>query len=100
MSLDRRQLLLFAAAAGLAGAAPALAAPAGPAPGDAGLNGYFDNLSNEILDNSPEVATYLGLDTGEHAARKSRFSDASWAHVEQDRVWCRENLAKLAKFPE
>ncbi|MGH6966331.1 MAG: DUF885 domain-containing protein, partial [Phenylobacterium sp.] len=100
MSLDRRQLLLSAAAAGLAGTAPATGALAAPAPGDAALNSYFDGLSNEILDNGPEMATYLGLDAGAHAARKSRLSDVSWAHVEHDRVWCRENLAKLAKFPD
>jgi uncharacterized protein (DUF885 family) len=100
MSLDRRQLLLSAAAAGLAGTVPASDALAAPSPGDAALNSYFDGLSNEILDKSPETATYLGLDTGAHAARKSRLSDVSWAHVENDRVWCRENLAKLAKFPD
>jgi uncharacterized protein (DUF885 family) len=96
MSLDRRQLLVTAAAAGLAGIAPqALAAPAA---GDAPLNKYFDDLSQQILDQGPEAATYLGLDTGDHADRKSRLSDTSWAHVEHDRVWCREQLAKLAGF--
>ena len=99
MSLDRRQLLLSAAAAGLAGTAPA-SALAAPAAGDAALNAYFDALSKEILDNAPEQATYLGLDTGADAGRKSRLSDNSWAHVEHDRVWCREQLAKLATFPD
>ncbi|MDB5423158.1 MAG: hypothetical protein JWQ29_574, partial [Phenylobacterium sp.] len=98
MSPDRRQLLVTAAAAGLAGTAPqAFAAPAG---GDAALNRYFDALSQTILDRSPEQATYLGLDGGAHADRKSRLADASWAHVEHDRVWCREQLAKLAAFPD
>jgi uncharacterized protein (DUF885 family) len=99
MSLDRRQLLLFAAAAGLAGTAPA-SALAAPAAGDAALNAYFDALSKQILDEAPEQATYLGLDTGADAGRKSRLSDSSWAHVEHDRVWCREQLAKLATFPD
>jgi len=99
MSLDRRQLLVTAAAAGLAATAPGQALAA-PAAGDAALNRYFDGLSQQILDNGPEQATYLGLDTGAHAERKSRLSDASWTHVEHDRVWCREQLAKLADFPD
>jgi uncharacterized protein (DUF885 family) len=99
MSLDRRQLLLSATAAGVAGVLPAQAFAA-PAAGDAGLNNYFDGLSKQILDNQPEVATYLGLDTGADAGRKSRLSDAAWARVEHDRVWCREQLARLASFPD
>jgi uncharacterized protein (DUF885 family) len=100
MSLDRRSLLLAAAAAGLA-ARSATAAPkvAGP-PGDAAINRYFDGLSEQILAASPETATSYGLDTGARAALKSRLSDASMAHVAHDRVWCRENLAKLAGFAD
>ncbi len=99
MSLDRRQLLLSATAAGVAAGLPGQSLAA-PAAGDAALNRYFDGLSQDMLDRQPEFATYLGLDTGAHAARKSRLSDASWAHVEHDRVWCREQLAKLAAFPD
>ena len=98
MSLDRRQLLFTAAAAGAVGAPGQ--APAAPAAGDAGLNRYFDGLSQQLLDTGPELATYLGLDSGAHAERKSRLTDASWAHIEHDRVWCREQLARLAKFPD
>jgi uncharacterized protein (DUF885 family) len=100
MSLDRRSLLLTAAAAGLAARA-ATAAPkvAGP-PGDAAIDRYFDGLSNEILTKSPETATSLGLDTGARAALKSRLSDASAAHIAEDRVWCRANLARLETFPD
>src|SRR5258708_19675795 len=100
MSLDRRSLLVTAAAAGLV-ARSATAAPkvAGP-PGDAAINRYFDGLSNEILTKNPETATSLGLDSGARAALKSKLSDASAAHVAEDRVWCRANLAKLATFPD
>ena len=80
MSLDRRQLLLSATAAGVAAGLPGQALAA-PAVGDAALNRYFDGLSQEMLNNSPETATYLGLDTGADAGRKSRLSDSSWAHV-------------------
>jgi uncharacterized protein (DUF885 family) len=102
MNLDRRNLIVTAAAAaGLAAAAqPKGAMAAAAAPGDAALNRYFDGLCEEILANSPENATSLGLDTGKRAALKSRLSDASWAHVEADRTWCRDQLAKIAKFPD
>ena len=99
MSLDRRQVLLSATAAGAVGVLPGQALAA-PVAADAGLNRHFDGLSQQILDDGPEQATSLGLDKGAHAERKSRLADASWAYVEHDRVWCREQLAKLARFPD
>src|ERR1700756_3651544 len=104
MSLDRRHLLAAAAATGFIAAAPktkGLAQPAaGAAPGDAALNRYFDAVSEHILETGPEGATGLGLDTGKRAALKSRLSDASMAHITEDRAWCRANLTKLATFPD
>jgi uncharacterized protein (DUF885 family) len=113
MSLDRRHLLTAAAAAGLTAAAPKTkgAGPAAAQPGaqagaqaggsgDAALNSYFAEVSEHILAASPEGATGLGLDTGKRAALKSRLSDASMAHIAQDRAWCRAGLAKLAAFPD
>jgi uncharacterized protein (DUF885 family) len=110
MSLDRRHLLTAAAAAGLVAAAPktkdaghaaaAAGAPQKAAMGDAALNSYFAAVSEHILAASPETATGLGLDTGKRAALKSRLSDASMAHITEDRAWCRAGLAKLATFPD
>jgi uncharacterized protein (DUF885 family) len=106
MSLDRRHLLAAAAAAatGFIAAAPktkGLTQPAtGAAPGDAALNRYFDAVSEHILTTGPEGATGLGLDTGKRAALKSQLSDASMAHIAEDRAWCRAGLAKLATFPD
>nr|MEA2798672.1 hypothetical protein [Phenylobacterium sp.] len=100
MSLIRRDLLLTAAAAGLMGAAPKPKGLHAAAAGDVAINRYFDGLSNEILTKNPETATSLGLDTGARAALKSRLSDASVAHIAEDRVWCRANLAKLETFPD
>jgi len=103
MSLDRRQLLAAAAASGLVAAAPkprGAAPPAHAAPGDAALNRYFDTVSEHILTTSPEGATSLGLDTGKRAALKSKLSDASMAHIAEDRAWCRAGLAKLETFPD
>jgi len=100
MNLDRRSLLVTAAAAGLAGAArSAGAAPASP-PGDAPINRYFDTVSEHILSNSPDLATAYGLDTGARSALHARLSDASMAHVTEDRAWCRAGLAKLETFPD
>src|ERR1700761_1441694 len=105
MTIDRRHLLAAGAAAGFAAAsdpvsaaAPSPAAKAGP--GDAALNSYFGVVSEHLLATSPETATSYGLDTGKHAALKSKLSDASMAHITEDRVWCRAQLAKLAGFPD
>ena len=98
MSLDRRQILLSAAAAGLAGTIP-VSARGAPAAGDAALNSYFDGLSNALLDKAPEQATYLGLDAGGRAARKSRLADASMAQVQHDRVWCASGPGQAGGLP-
>jgi uncharacterized protein (DUF885 family) len=111
MPLARRDLLLTAAAAGLMGAAPkpkahahahAAAAPGGPGPGpgDAALNTYFNQLSEETLQKSPEIATFLGLDKDARAGLKSQLSNASWSAMEGDRSFSRTNLARLASFPD
>ena len=103
MNLDRRSLLVTAAAAGLAGAArtagAAPVAPAAPA-GDAAINRYFGTVSEHILSTSPELATAYGLDTGARSGLHARLNDASMAHVTADRAWCRAGLAKLETFPD
>ena len=80
MAVDRRQLLFGAAAAGAAVAAPGLtwAAPAGPV-ANAKLAGLLDTFVQEMLTDSPETATSLGLDNGPNAGLKSRLSGASAA---------------------
>ena len=100
MSLDRRSLLITAAAAGLISARPAGAAKSSGAaaalpaprveipPGDAAINRYFDGVAEHILTTTPEQATSLGLDTGARTALKSQLSDASMAHITEDRAWC------------
>jgi uncharacterized protein (DUF885 family) len=110
MTLARRDLLLTAAAAGLIGAAPKPhkaaphAAPATPprpaAPGDAALDRYFADLSEQLLIAQPEQATSLGLDTGRRAGLKSQLTDRSWSAVMADRSFCRDNLARLQAFPD
>ncbi|HWA64093.1 MAG TPA: DUF885 family protein [Caulobacteraceae bacterium] len=79
MTSNRRQLLLSAAAAGMALSAPlrVLAqAAAGPV-ADPKLASLLDAFVEEILTESPETATALGLDKGPRAGLKSRLSDSS-----------------------
>ena len=99
MSLDRRQILLSAGAAGLAAAAPRLAFAAGAA-GDAALNARLDKLADTILDSSPEFATALGLDKGAKAGLKSQTSDSSWAAVKAVNQLCRDELKVLNAIPD
>lgn len=93
MALSRRNLLAASAAMGLAqspfGGALAAAQPAGP------LNSLFDALVDALLQDSPESATFLGLDKGARAGLKSRLSDQSWGHVANDHKVCAAWLGKL-----
>jgi uncharacterized protein (DUF885 family) len=71
--MDRRQ---FVAASGAAAAFSLL--PAGvlaqTGSGDAALNALFDKIFMEALQNSPELASSLGLDKGPNAALKAQLS--------------------------
>jgi uncharacterized protein (DUF885 family) len=106
MNLDRRSLLVTAAATGVAAAAKSADAAPKPAgapkasPGDAAINRYFDTVCEHILSSAPELATAYGLDTGARSALHARLSDASMAHVTEDRAFCRAGLAKLESFPD
>jgi uncharacterized protein (DUF885 family) len=101
MSLDRRNLLLSAGAAGLAAGAPGLArAAAGAADGDAALGHRFDAITDQMLIDGPEGATALGLDKGPRAGLKARLSDRSLAAVKRDTLFCSDNLIKLNAIPD
>jgi len=97
MTLSRRDLL--AGSAGLALSASftgnAFAAP----PSDAALDTLFNALSEAMLKDNPEGATFLGLDKGARANLKSRLSDQSWAHVADDPKNCAAWLGKLNAIP-
>ena len=67
---------------------------------DAKLTGLFDDLSEALLTDVPEGATFLGLDKGKRAALKSRLSDQSWAHVSRDHSICADWLGKLGAIPD
>ena len=75
--LDRRQFLLSSAAAT---GALALSGCAGLAPrirDRGGARALYDSIFEGMLRAAPEMASGLGLDTGERAYLKSRLADAS-----------------------
>src|SRR5918993_90798 len=77
-SLSRRTFLLSSVASGLT--ACTLESPLGhPATSDTATRGrqLYARIFEEMLVATPEMATNLGLDTGERAALKGRLSDAS-----------------------
>ena len=74
--MDRRSFLATGATAALLplAEAPALATLASKAgSGDTRLNGAFDQIFQERVQNSPTLASSLGLDKGPNAALKSKF---------------------------
>lgn len=74
MHSTRRDFMLTTAALSAAGFAwPALAAI------DPKLNTVLDAITDDILKDSPEGLTYLGLDTGPYAWARSRLGDRSAA---------------------
>jgi uncharacterized protein (DUF885 family) len=94
MNLSRRHLLASAAALG-AGASCFGGTAFGAAPSDVALSTLFSALSDAMLKDSPETATFLGLDKGARAGLKSQLSDQSWAHVAKDHEVCAAWLGKL-----
>jgi uncharacterized protein (DUF885 family) len=87
----RRSFLATTAAGALAVAHPALAQPAGE---DAKLRAQLDGMFETLVDDSPRMATSLGLDKGPRAALKSRLDDNSFAakarRLERSRRWVAE----------
>lgn len=74
--IDRRSFLVTTAGVALASAVPALA----QAPGEDGkLHALMDRMFQEIVDESPERATSLGLDKGARAGLKAKLDDNSAA---------------------
>jgi uncharacterized protein (DUF885 family) len=76
MRMDRRTFLLASAAAWTAGLS-GCAAPGTPRTPALRARALYDRIFEEMLVASPELATGLGLDTGERAHLKRRLGDAS-----------------------
>lgn len=90
--MDRRSFLATSATVALLPLteAPALAATAGD--GDAKLNALFEQIFQERVRNSPELATSLGLDKGPNAALKSKL-DTNSAPVQRSKGLARNRRA-------
>jgi uncharacterized protein (DUF885 family) len=95
--IDRRQFMASAAAAGLGAAAPALAAPR--AGGASGLDRMLGEISEALLVEYPDDATFLGLDTGARAALHSKLTDRSIAADDARAAACAARLARLRALP-
>ncbi len=101
MHVSRRQILLTAAAAGLASAAPlnALAqAAAGPI-ADPRLSALFDTFVDELLRENPQYATSLGLDKGPHAGLRRQLSDRSAAGRAKEIAAYADRARRLRTIP-
>lgn len=96
--MHRRQ---FLASASLAAATSALPSIARAATGgrDADLRALLDRFFYARLDESPEQATSLGLDTGARAALKSKLSDASRAGEMKEFARAKSELKALKAIP-
>jgi uncharacterized protein (DUF885 family) len=99
--LNRRDLLLTAAASALTSALPTTVRPAAAAPKPvdlteaARMNALFDSFVQASLQRQPEEATSLGLDTGALAPLKSKLTDASLAAVAKEKTDNAKHLAEL-----
>lgn len=89
--MDRRSFLATSATVALLplAEAPALAAVTKAGNGDAQLNAIFEEIFQERVRNSPELASSLGLDKGPNAALKSRL-DTDPAPVQRSKALARD----------
>jgi uncharacterized protein (DUF885 family) len=90
--LNRRQLLILSAATYLSVASTRRAWGGNP------LNALLAAHAEQLLRESPEQATMLGLDAGSRADLKSRLDDRSQAAMESDHSECLARLKALAAF--
>lgn len=97
--MDRRNFVIGAAAASLAGALPARAAAAAAAANkaDADLRAMLDRFFYVRLEESPEQATRLGLDTGPRAGLRSKLDDESSAAQARALARAKSELAELSR---
>jgi uncharacterized protein (DUF885 family) len=94
--MDRRKMMLGAAAAAVAGRTTRLLAA--DSPSSRALNALFDKFMQENLDFSPLSVTQLGLDTGARAIEKSQVDDSSLAGVAKQKQITASQLARLQAF--
>lgn len=87
--LDRRRLLMTAAAGGAlvaVGPVRALAQNAAQHPSSAAFHALLDRVADELILSDPEYLTMLGMDRGERAGARFKLGDRSQAKVDADKV--------------
>ncbi len=95
--MHRRRFLTSAAAASVIGAVP-LKGAAAAGSRDAALRTMLDRFFYARLDDSPEQATRLGLDTGTRSGLKVRLDDQSAAGRARELAQATKELAELRAF--
>ncbi|MGA0607426.1 DUF885 domain-containing protein [Phenylobacterium sp. VNQ135] len=90
--MDRRSFLAATAAAAMA---PALARAQTRTPEDARLRVLFDDIFEEILNQSPETVTRLGLHKDRRVEQKAMLDAQSIASLEADKARNARNLKLL-----
>ena len=96
--IDRRSLLLSAAA--MAAVSPGLAQAAVADDADGRLNALLDGWFEADIDEAPEYATNLGLDRGARAGLASKLSEAGPAAIRKDRDKAINRWAMLRAFDQ
>ncbi|MFT3728530.1 MAG: DUF885 family protein [Terricaulis sp.] len=96
MRFSRREMMVSAAAAGMAASAPALAQTSSDA--DTRLLTLFDRFADDILNHAPETATSLGLDKGVRKQLKRKLSDSSLGALSHDRAACVSRLHAMRQI--
>jgi len=92
--LSRRDLLASSAVLAFSAAVPGLGAAA-PAPADPVLTAVLDAVSEELLTEYPDDATFLGSDSDARAALRSRLTDRSIAADSARAASCAARLKRL-----
>ena len=96
--LNRRSLLAAGAGVAVTSILPPLALAQGPAAADARLVELLDRIFYSDLDDGPERATSLGLDSGARSGLKHRLDDRSLAHKQAQLVRHRGQLHALRQI--
>ena len=94
LNLSRRQAVAALSSSAVlplfGGFSPAFA----QAPGDAQASALLDSIAENLLRQSPESATSLGIDKGVHAALRSQLSDRSGIGQQRLAQTIRADLAR------
>ncbi len=93
--MNRRELFASATALAAMAAVPRLANAAAPTGEAARMYAMFDRAMDQAMRRSPELPTYLGIDTGAMAWSKSLLSDNSRTSLAEARASNSKDLAEL-----